>query len=446
MSASTITMTDTAPREARSVSMVMTLLGLLLCVLGTIQITRLVTAKEKLLRDFVQEWTSARNWQVGRPIYQDMRVSIPYHLPKARAGDLHFNAHPPAAVLIALPFGSVRYFDALRAWNIVSLVCAAIALACLIGRPGFSLSGSERLLVCGLLLSSSVLETQVLHGQLNGLLLLLLTGAWLADRHERPMVAGVCVGVATALKLFPGLLVLFFLARKQWTAAIAAVVSFLMLNSVAAGVLGIEAFRDYLLVVMPQANRFCDTWPNASLLGFLKRLLDGAFGQTTPLVHSPWLARVLWVAMGTAALALTWRATARSRLPDNQRAAFAVWISLMLLVSPITWDHYFLLAVLPLIGLWKQTTGRIRTPNLFLICATVLLVVLSPYTVWSFFVPGYARLGMTPAVATPAMLMTVISVQFYVATALFVFGLRSLTEAGFAPSRLAESHFSADHS
>lgn len=433
MSASTITISNVSPSEARQAPVWMGLLGVVLCLLGSFQITRLVATRDRNLRDFVQEWTSARNWQVGRPVYQDMRVSIPYHLPKARAGDLHFNAHPPVAVLVALPFGSLGYFQAMRAWNVAALVCVAIALSALIGRHGFSLPVSEKLLVCGLVLSSSVLETQVLHGQLNCLLLLLLAGAWLADRHERPMVAGACVGVATALKLFPGLLVLFFLARKQWTAAIAAVVSFLLLNSIAVGVLGIEAFRDYLLVVMPQANRFCDTWPNASLLGFLTRLLDGAFGQTTPLIHSPWLARVLWVAMGAAALALTWQATVRSHSPDSRRAAFAVWISLMLLVSPITWDHYFLLALLPLIGLWKQAASSIRTPNLFLVCATVLLVVLSPYTVWRFLVPGFARLGMTPAVATPAMLLTVISVQFYVSAALFAFGLRSVTPATSLP-------------
>jgi len=179
-------------------------------------------------------------------------------------------------------------------------------------------------------------------------------------------------------------------------------------------------------VVMPKANRFCDTWPNASLLGFLTRLFDGAFGQTTPLMHWPELARILWFAGSIGGITFAWRATVRSHSPVNRDVAFTVWISLMLLISPITWDHYFLLAALPLLGLWKQADASFQPPLLFLACASLLLVVLSPYTVWRFLIPGYAKFGMTPGVATPAMLLTAVSFQFHVATALFAFGLRRL--------------------
>jgi hypothetical protein len=294
----------------------------------------------------------------------------------------------------------------------------------LVGRLGFRLSHSEQLLVVGLVLSSSVLETQVLHGQLNGLLLLLMTGAWFASRHDRSLVSGACVGAATALKLFPGLLILFFIARRQWRAALAAVASGVLLNALAVGVLGTDAFRDYLLVVMPQANRFCDTWPNASLLGFLTRLLDGSFGQTTPLIRWPQFAQTIWLALSLIGVVLTWRATARDRSPQSHDLMLSLWIGLMLLISPITWDHYFLLAVLPLIALWKHNAVGLPTPKLFLVCATLLLVVLSPYTLWKFVIPGYAKFGMVPAVATPLRLLTLVSFQFYTATALFAFSLQ----------------------
>lgn len=429
MSATTTTIDNVFANEHRQSIPWLGMVGVVLCFFGTVQLTRLMTTPDRMLRDFVQEWTSARNWQVGRPVYQDMRESIPFHLPQARPGDLHFNAHPPVAVLVALPFGTFGYSQELRAWNLMSLICVAIALWGLMGRHGFRLPTSEQLLVSGLVLSSSVLESQVLHGQLNGLLFLLLTGAWLANRHNLPVSAGLCIGLATSLKLFPGLLVLFFLARRQWKAAFAAVGTGLLLNAAAAGILGFDAIRDYVLVVMPQAQRFCDTWPNASLLGGLTRLLDGAFGQTTPLLRWPQLARFLWIALSVTGIMMTWRATSRSRSRESEDLAFTVWIGLMLLISPITWDHYFLLAVLPLIALWKHSAIGIPSPRAFLICAALLLVVLSPYTVWRFLVPGYAKFGMTPAIATPAMLLTVVSFQFYVTTALFAFGLRRVQPA-----------------
>lgn len=426
MSATTTALENITAKETRLSTAWMSVLELVRCLFGTMQITRLLTTPDRMLRDFVQEWTSARSWQVGRPVYQDMRESIPFHLPKARSCDLHFNAHPPVAVLVALPFGSFGYFQGLRVWNIASLACVAISIFMLVGRHGFSLDRSEQLLVSGLLVSSSVLETQVLHGQLNGVLLLLLTSAWLASRHERTLLAGVCVGAATALKLFPGLLVLFFLARRQWKAAFAAVASCLLLNGLAAAILGTDAIRDYLLVVMPQANRFCDTWPNASLLGFLTRLFDGSFGQTTPLVFWPRFARTAWLTLSLAGVAFTWRATARDQSSQNHDLTFSIWIGLMLLISPITWDHYFLLAVLPLISLWKHDTIAAPSPKAFLVCATLLLIVLSPYTVWKFLVPGYAKFGMTPTIGTPLRLLTLVSFQFYIATALFGFSCRQL--------------------
>lgn len=429
MSATTTTLDIAPAKEVRSSAAWMNVLGVALCLFGTMQISRLLTTPDRMLRDYVQEWTSARNWQVGRPVYQDLRESIPFHIPKARPGDLHFNAHPPVAVMVALPFGSLGYFQSLRLWNCVSLACVMLALYMLVGHFGFALNRAEQLLVCGLLLSSSTLETQVLHGQLNGLLLLLLTTAWLASRHERQLLTGICIGAATALKLFPGLLALFFVARRQWKSALAAAASCILLNAFATAVLGTDAIRDYLLVVMPQANRFCDTWPNASLLGFLTRLFDGSFGQTTPIVVWPQLSRVIWLVLSFGSIAILCRLTARVQSQPNHDLTFSVWISLMLIISPITWDHYFLLAVLPLLALWKHSGISAPSPKVFLVCATLLLVVVSPYTVWRFSVPGYARFGMTPAIGTPLRLMTLISVQFYMVVALFAFSCRRLFPA-----------------
>lgn len=325
-----------------------------------IHVSGLVTRKERFLGDFVQEWTSARNWRIGRPVYQDLRESIPFYFPKARTADLRFNAHPPVAVVLALPFGYMSYHHALKAWNLLSLAGVVIATYWLTGRRGFDLALGERLLVAGIVLSSSVLATQLLQGQLNGVLLLLII--------------------------------------------------------IATGILGVDATRDYLLVVMPDVSRFCDTWPNASLLGFLSRLFDGSFGQVTPLLHWPALAKTLWVTLSLLLIGLAAIATSRSREMDS---AFSAWVSLMLLVSPVAWDHYFLLSVLPLAALWHSRGSHPSQRSLFLFVAVALLVTFSPYQVWRFLVPGYAKHGMSAAVAQPSALLTGVSFQFYVSLAVF---------------------------
>ena len=392
------------------------LCGIALCIYGMAHISGLVTRKERFLGDFVQEWTSARNWRIGRPVYQDLRESIPFYFPKARTADLRFNAHPPVAVVLALPFGYMSYLHALKAWNLLSLACVVIATYWLTGRRGFDLASGERLLVAGIVLSSSVLATQLLQGQLNGVLLLLIIIAWLCARHDRAVWSGVFVGLAAATKLFPGLLIVYFLARQQWKASVAVMATWMIANFAATGILGIDATRDYLLVVMPDVSRFCDTWPNASLLGFLSRLFDGSFGQVTPLMHWPALAKTLWVTLSLLLIGLTAFVTSRSRGKDS---AFSAWVSLMLVVSPVAWDHYFLLSVLPLAALWHLRGPCPSQRSLFLFVAVALLVTLSPYQVWRFLVPGYAKHGMTAAVAQPGALLAGVSFQFYVSLAVF---------------------------
>lgn len=398
------------------------LCGFVLCVYGTIHVAGLVTRNDRFLRDFVQEWTSARNWKIGRPVYQDLRQAIPFHLPRARPGDLRFNAHPPAAVVLALPFGNLSYHHALKTWNLLSLACVVIATGWMTGRCGFDLAFGERLLVTGIVLSSSVLETQLLQGQLNGVLFLLIIAAWCCARNDRVVGAGVFVGLAASLKLFPGLLILYFLFRRQWKGSLAVVASWLVANVAAAGILGLDAVQDYLLVVMPDVNRFCDTWPNASLLGFLSRLFDGRFGQVTPVLHWPLLAQALWLMLSLLLIGLAARATFHGCQTD---LAFSAWVSLMLLLSPVAWDHYFLMSVLPLTALWHSRGLYPQQRSLFLFVAVTLLVVISPYQVWHFLVPGYTKYGMLAAVAQPAALLTGVSFQFYVSLAVFGLCLQS---------------------
>ena len=424
-----------APSQVQPRSRVLLgLIGLCLCYWGSGPLAN-VLLHDRQLRDFLQEWTSARNWQAGRPVYQDMAESIPFHLPKSRAGELQFNPHPPAAVLVALPFRSLDYRGSLLAWNAVSLALIVIAIRNLTGRIGYSLTIFEQLFVGGLVACSSVLKSQVLYGQLNGVLLLLLAGAWLAQRHQWPSGAGFCIGLAVSIKLFPAFLLLFFVARREWRAVIVAAVTMIAANGIALSVLGAEAFRDYVLVVMPQAGRFCDTWPNASLLGFLTRLFDGTFGNVSPLVRVPVLAKVLWLSLSAIGVVLTWRTTARNRSLPGSDLAFAAWTMLMLLVSPITWDHYFLLAIPVLLALWRDErrdasdSAVAPVSKLFLLGATLILVELSPYSIWKYLVPGFAKSGMTPSIGTPWQLLTMISIQFYVCVAVFFACWRRVPQA-----------------
>jgi hypothetical protein len=59
--------------------------------------------------DFFQEYTSARNCIEGAPVYSSLAKSAPRYLGMAldpKKSYVLVNAHPPASVLLALPFGA----------------------------------------------------------------------------------------------------------------------------------------------------------------------------------------------------------------------------------------------------------------------------------------------------------------------------------------------------
>src|SRR5262249_14349123 len=137
-----------------------------------------------LVPDFFQEWASARNRLTGLPVYTSQEEAFRRYLGLERRPDDHnfirINAHPPPAVLLALPLAGLDFADAFTAWNLLSLAALAASVGLIVRQvplPGWSWLPILTLLVVG-----NPLHHQLLHGQLNLVLLLLLTGAWAADR------------------------------------------------------------------------------------------------------------------------------------------------------------------------------------------------------------------------------------------------------------------------
>src|SRR5262249_39739644 len=131
------------------------------------------------------------------------------------------------------------------------------------------------------------------QGQLSLVLLFLITAAWALDRSGRSDAAGLLIGGAAAVKLFPAYLGVFFAARGRWRALVAAAASFAVLNLATAAVLGRKTYDDYLHIVLPYMRVFPTLGFNFSIAGFWNKLFDpaGEGGVVVPLWHSPAIAR-----------------------------------------------------------------------------------------------------------------------------------------------------------
>ncbi len=99
------------------------------------------------------------------------------------------------------------------------------------------------------------LHRNLLFGQFYLLLLALLTAACWAYLRKYYVLAGVLVAIATACKIFPALLFVFFLQRRSWRALLAGVVTGLAALTISLAVFGWNLHRTYLHEILPWALR-----------------------------------------------------------------------------------------------------------------------------------------------------------------------------------------------
>jgi hypothetical protein len=168
--------------------------------------------------------------------------------------------------------------------------------------------------------------------------------------------------VAAAIKLYPGFLFLYFLFTRRWLALATGAASFLTLNGLAAVVFGVEAFRTYVGEVLPTVVGYGTDWRNVSLAGFWLRLFDpNEADRVAAVVHAPVIGRIIAGAGRLAVVAAVAVVCLRANTVSARDRAFALCLVGMLLVSPITWTHYFLLLLLPLGLVWARlTAGGLR--------------------------------------------------------------------------------------
>jgi hypothetical protein len=320
---------------------------------------------EEYLGDFTQEYTSACNWREGLPIYGSLKAGIERHIGR-RMGYMYvdYNAHPPVSVVMVLPLAWWDYLDAQNVWQAFSALCFFVSLGLIFRETGLRLPRWLWLYAVAALIQCIPLQQTLMLGQIQAQLLLLLTLAWVADRRGWAVVAGICAGAATALKLYPGLTLFYFLARRQWKAALTWTATMLVLNLLALVILGSQAFVDYVRIVMPSVDRFKCSWQSHSLVGFWWKLFVGSeLEYVTPLWHNPTLAWACTLLSAAVIMGIIARYTWKAQTPTDKDRAFGLHLWAMSLLSPVSWEHGLLLLALPLV-LWWQV-GLHGLPRLF---------------------------------------------------------------------------------
>jgi hypothetical protein len=332
---------------------VVLVLGAALAVLGVLLLLLRVQNALVVSSDFTQDYVAAQAFRDGRSIYVELTQAelsaSALRIERALIAPYPIvNFHPPFNALLFAPLTLLPYDQAVLLWSALScLLYLGIGLIVL-RELQISLAPHWRLLLFGLGLCWYPFQTHVALGQLSLLVAACVIGCWALLRHGREELAGMLLGLACLIKLFPGLIILYLLLRRRWWAAGAALATFAAGNALALALVGSRDVIDYFVRMAPQDAAMHGSSPlNVALAGVIRRLFDGGL-WVSPLLAAPFIATVLIGLAGLGALVVLTRQIGRMpQVAGKDDRAFALVCVAMLLISPITWWHVFPLLLLP---------------------------------------------------------------------------------------------------
>lgn len=257
----------------------------------------------------------------GAPVY-DFLTQPPQLLPFT---------YPPFAVLLALPLAMVSWSVAQWAWVILIFVALTVVVRYSFAELLARFRGWAPLLAGALVALCTYplpLRDQIRFGQVD----VFLVAMCLADCTGRPKrwPRGALVGLATAIKLVPGVFIIYFWVtgrrREAVNATVAAAVATLGTFLVLPG-----DSADYWFRALFDSERLGSNTgtANQAIRGILMRM------------HWPdAVTSLVWLACVALVVFFGFREARRAYLDGNELAGVAITGLIAVLVSPVAWIHH----------------------------------------------------------------------------------------------------------
>lgn len=371
-------------------------------------------------KDFDQEWLMARAVLDGQNPYQPEYLLAERYEPVLEPGvEQHAAPHPPLVALLVAPLGLLPFATATRVWLAIELIALPIAVVALL-KSTVGPKVRRRLLLLAVLafLAWPAMTHELLQGQLTLLLLALISWVWVANRSGHPRLAGVLLGLAISIKLFPLLLAGHFVARGSWSALRWAVGTVLVSTALSWAILGTDAVRAFVALGLTGASGWRPAEGNYSIFGAAAHLVEGN-PYTPPLVSAPSLAIPLAALGVLVLLVLAWKAW-RTGPAD---IGFGLACVLMVIGSPVAWQYYLLLLAYPLLVIATRLRELSRPAGPRKVALLALLLLIAPPAL--LISPIIAVFGVHDATSATVGLSSWANIPLllFVTCPLLVFGL-----------------------
>jgi hypothetical protein len=308
----------------------------------------------------------------------------------------HPTPHPPTLILFFSPFLFMSYEQAARVWFIIEIgLLLSISLLTVRHAIG-KITPYVAFIIFASLLGWNAVFQELIYGQLQLLILFMLMIALMLLRKDHQVWGGIVLGVALSVKVFVWPLLFLLFVKRFWKAVFSCLGIFLMLNVITGIIVGFDVIRDYYFFIGPSVTQYYQAFGyNYSLSTIGWRLFDGT-GSTIllefsapPLLESFFLARL--VSLLVPLFFLTVCVTYAYR-EQNLDVTFSLFVVVAILISPISWIHYFSLTLIPLSVIVRTLKCHNYPTNITIFTgfAIIFLVFISETRIITSIVNGFS--------------------------------------------------------
>lgn len=413
-------MPDTTPHGRDSilgpyyVNLALACLALLLAAPSAVQLARDLWAGPKSV-DFAVYYLAAAILETDQPAIYRQELLPELAAAKGVADFAPPYVYPPVFAAALRPLARLPYALAQSLWLALNLAFLGLTTYLLVKLAGFP--ARWPLLLAGAIVIGLFppVHLALRLGQVSPLLLLLCTGSLYlilqADpSHGEGAAAGILMALATMVKVSPGLLLLYLAATKRWRIlayALGGLVACLLLGVIWAG--GLPNTLTYFRTVLPAlyGQRLEIIHPdNQALPALFIRLFTPASYTVallskddwraitfTPLINSQGLATAASWASAGLLLLVTAVAGLRARARERLALVLAMALLVSLLIVSCTFYHMYVLLLLPLALLVRQSRRLQHRSLLALALVIYVLATAQRYANWLVFLTHSAWLA-----------------------------------------------------
>lgn len=284
--------------------------------------------------------------------------------------------YPLFFLFIMIPFANMPFDTAIMIWRLISGVCIVASLVLILHATR---TLKNPLVVVGSViigLNLAPIHQSLRFGQVDALFLLGIVGATAVMYTRQQWLSVPLWSMLGIIKIYPLFLVLPELLRRNWKYLASVSVMIVGCWLGAAFYFGLANEQDFWRYMAPVLGDRTARLSNQSIYGMLARLIDptlvhaGNAAVVTPLANLVHI--VLALAVITSSALVVYASLGRVAMVKWDIVSLLTCV--MLLVAPLSWDHYQTLLLLPLLtGYARIQRQRSWSSRLLFLCAYALL-------------------------------------------------------------------------